>query len=75
MFGKIDEIKTQKYVVGIRAFGAEDALKENKKEGDYYLLGLQGPDDVPKIIADLVSKGVKIREVKEMQNPLEELFT
>ncbi len=75
MFGKIDEIKTQKYIIGIRAFGAEDILKENKNEGDYYLLELQGPDDVPKIIADLVAKGVKIREVKEMQNPLEELFT
>lgn len=74
MFGKIDDIKTQKYVVGVRAYGAEGILDEKKKEGDYYLLELRGPDDVPKIIADLVSKGVKIREVKEMQNPLEELF-
>lgn len=74
MFGKIDEIKTQKYVVGIRAFGAERILDESKKEGDYYLLELEGPDEVPKVIADLVAKGVRIREVKEMQNPLEELF-
>lgn len=74
MFGKIDEIKTEKYVVGIRAFGAEKILDESKKEGDYYLLELQGPNDVPKVISDLVAKGVRIREVKEMQNPLEELF-
>ena len=74
MFGRIDEIKTQKYVVGIRAFGAEKVLDEGKKDGDYYLLELQGPDEVPKVIADLVAKGVRIREVKEMQNPLEELF-
>ena len=74
MFGKIDEIKTLKYVVGIRAFGAEKILDESKKEGDYYLLELQGPDEVPKVISDLVAKGARIREVKEMQNPLEELF-
>ena len=74
MFGKIDEIKTQRYVVGVRAFGAEKILDQSKKEGDYYLLELQGPDEVPKVISDLVAKGVRIREVKEMQNPLEELF-
>lgn len=74
MFGKIDEIKTQKYVIGIRAFGAEKILDEGKKEGDYYLLELHGPDEVPRIISDLVAKGARIREVKEMQNPLEELF-
>lgn len=74
MFGKIDEIKTQKYVVGIRAFGAEDILGQWKKEGDYYLVEAEGPEKVPGIVADLIAKGVKIREVKEMQNPLEELF-
>ena len=35
---------------------------------------LNGPEDVPKVVSELVAKGVKIREVKEMQNPLEELF-
>jgi ABC-2 type transport system ATP-binding protein len=74
MFGKIDDIKTQRYVIGIRAFGAENILDSNKKEGDYYLMELKGPEEVPKIVSELVAKGVKIREVKEMQNPLEELF-
>ena len=74
MFGKIDEIKTQKYVIGIRATHEEQILGAIKKEGDYYLFDLQGPDDVPKLVSELVSKGVQIREVKEMQNPLEELF-
>lgn len=74
MFGKIDEIKTEKYVVGVRAFGAESTLDQNKREGDYYIFELQRPEDVPKLISELAAKGVKIREVKEMQNPLEELF-
>ncbi|MHB1908764.1 MAG: ABC transporter ATP-binding protein [Nitrososphaerales archaeon] len=75
MFGKIDEIKTQKYVVGIRATDPNKILDQYRKEGDYYLVELHGPEDVPQFVADLVSKGVQIREVKEMQNPLEELFT
>ena len=74
LFGKIDEIKTQKYVVGIRAYNAESILDSNKKEGDYYIMELDGPDQVPKVVSDLVARGVRIREVKEMQNPLEELF-
>ena len=74
LFGKIEEIKTQKYVVGIRIFG-ENFPEQAKREGDYYLLDLKGPDEVPSLVSELVSKGVRIREVKEMQNPLEELFT
>ncbi len=74
MFGKIEDIKTQKYVVGIRVFGSDKIMEKWKKEGDYYLVEADGPDRVPGIISDLISKGIKIREVKEMQNPLEELF-
>lgn len=75
MFGKMDEIKTEKYVIGIRTFEPVSELDQYKKEGDYYLLELHGPDEVPKVVAELVAKGARIREVKEMQNPLEELFT
>lgn len=74
LFGKIDDIKTQKYVVGIKSPNAENVLGSNKKEGGYYILELSGPEEVPKVVSELVSKGVQIREVKEMQNPLEELF-
>jgi ABC-2 type transport system ATP-binding protein len=74
LFGKIDDIKTQKYVVGIRVFGGENMPEDVQKEGDYYLYELEGPEDVSQVIADLSARGIKIREVKEMQNPLEELF-
>ncbi len=74
LFGKIADIKTEKYVVGVRVFGDEEAPGSSGKEGDYYLFELDGPGSVPGLIADLTGKGVKIREVKEMQNPLEELF-
>ncbi len=74
LFGKIDEIRTQTYTVGVRTLGPEASLESATKEGDYYLFELKGPEEVPGLISDLTGKGVKIREVREMQNPLEELF-
>jgi ABC-2 type transport system ATP-binding protein len=74
LFGKIDEIRTQTYVVGVRTLGPEASLESSAKEGDYYLFELKGPEEVPGLISGLAGRGVKIREVREMQNPLEELF-
>ena len=74
LFGNISEIKTEKYTIGIRTVGMEEVPCAVGKEGDYYLFELQGPEEVPDMIARLSQNGVRIREVKEMQNPLEELF-
>ena len=60
--------------MGVRTLGPEAALESGTKEGDYYLFVLKGPEEVPGLIGDLTGKGVKIREIREMQNPLEELF-
>jgi ABC-2 type transport system ATP-binding protein len=74
MFGSISDIKTEKYTIGIRTLGVENVSGAIGKEGDYYLFELQGPEEVSDLIAKLSGQGVQIREVKEMQNPLEELF-
>jgi ABC-2 type transport system ATP-binding protein len=74
LFGRIDEIRTQTYTVGIRTLAPEPKLDSIKKDGDFYVYELKGPEDVPGLIESLVSQGVKIREVREMENPLEELF-
>ncbi len=74
LFGRIDEIKTQTYTVGVRTLAPEPSLESGRKEGDFYLFDLGGPEAVPGLIGDLTARGVKIREVREMQNPLEELF-
>jgi len=74
LFGNISEIKTEKYIIGIRTLGTEDVPYSIGKEGDYCLFELQGPEEVSALTAKLLEKGVQIREVKEMQNPLEELF-
>jgi ABC-2 type transport system ATP-binding protein len=74
LFGKIEDIKTQTYIVGVRTLSPEASLESGKKEGEYYLFDLKGPEEVPGLISGLTEKGVKIREVREMENPLEELF-
>ena len=74
LFARIDEIRTRDYVVGVRTVG-DGPPPEARREGDYYLFELRGPEEVPKLIDDLVAEGVRIRELKEMRNPLEELFT
>jgi ABC-2 type transport system ATP-binding protein len=75
LFGKINEIRTQTYTVGVRTLIPDPSLAAEKKEGDLYLFELKGPEDVPGLIGRLIADGVKIREVREMENPLEELFT
>ncbi len=74
-FGLLSDLRPKKYVVGIRATGAEGILAALTKKGDYYLQELAGPEEVPKFLNELVARGVQIREIKEMENPMEDLFT
>ncbi|HTP54300.1 MAG TPA: ABC transporter ATP-binding protein [Thermoplasmata archaeon] len=73
-FGRLTDLRPTRYVIGIRADGAEGVLPAASKRGEYFVQELSGPEEVPKIVAELVAKGVRIREVKEMENPLEDLF-
>ena len=74
-FGLLSDLRPKKYVIGVRATGAEGILSASTKRGDYYLQELAGPEEVPKLVQELTAKGVLIREVKEMENPLEDLFS
>ncbi len=73
LFSKISDVRTEKYYTGIRTLG-EEPPAYIKKDGEYYVFELPGPESVTPLVISLISKGIRIREVKEMQNPLEELF-
>ena len=75
LFSKIADLRPSKYVVGIRVTAGEGALSSFVRKGDYYLQELSGPEEVPKFLKELDAKGVQVREVKEMGNPLEEFFS
>jgi ABC-2 type transport system ATP-binding protein len=73
-FDHIENLRGSRYAVGIRALEPSDALTGYTREGDYYVRELSGPEEVPALIRVLESRGVKIREIREMDNPLEDLF-
>jgi ABC-2 type transport system ATP-binding protein len=74
VFDRISELRSARYVVGIRTVGGDVPLPSTSRKGEYYLHELSGPEEVPGLIAELQGKGVRIREVREMGNPLEDLF-
>lgn len=75
LFDRLENLRSSRYVVGVRTLAAADALADWPREGDYFLRELPGPEDVPALLRDLESRGVKVRELREMNNPLEDLFT
>ena len=74
-FDRIENVRGSRYVLGIRVLQPSPALASFDHEGEYYLRELSGPEEVPAILRELMAQGVQIREAREMENPLEELFT
>jgi ABC-2 type transport system ATP-binding protein len=75
LFDRIENIRSTRFVLGIRTLEPSNALTGFDHQGDYFLKELAGPDEVPGVLQDLMAQGVKIREAREMGNPLEDLFT
>jgi ABC-2 type transport system ATP-binding protein len=75
LFSRISELRSAKYVVGVRTVGGDPVLPPERLKGEYYVYELAGPEEVSQLMKELEAKGVRVREVKELGNPLEELFT
>jgi len=75
IFDRIENLRGTRYLIGLRTVEPTDALSDFTRQGDYFLRELPGPEAVPELISDVQRRGVKIREVREMDNPLEDLFT
>lgn len=72
--GDIDKIPMGKYVIGVRADNLTEVFPDAKLQGRYYMIELDSPDDVSKVIQKLASANIKVQEVREMSNPLENLL-
>ena len=75
LFDRIENLRQSHFVIGVRVLEPSGALAGWRREGDYFLRELSGPEEVPALLHDLDARGVKIRELREMGNPLEDLFT
>jgi ABC-2 type transport system ATP-binding protein len=74
-FDKIENIKAKQYRVGIKALNdISNLLPESEFDNGYYVVTVDNPASVAKIINDLVHSGVGLTEVRELDNPLQEFF-
>ncbi len=75
-FGRKEELRAGGYRVGIRASADLAPLIPNGRlEKDYFVVSVKGPEDVGSLVEKIVKAGIRIYEVKEIGNPLEDLFT
>ncbi len=74
-FDRIENLRTATYRVGIKARGDVSRVVEAKLENGYYVLTVKSPDEVGEVVKKLVNAGIVVTEVKELDNPLESLFT
>jgi ABC-2 type transport system ATP-binding protein len=75
-YGRKDELRTGGYRIGIRASSDLARLfPQGKQEREYFALDVSGPQEVGSVVKKIVEAGIVVYEVKEIGNPLEELFT
>ena len=74
-FDKIENIQTRQYRVGIKSLNdISNLLPESKFDNGYYVVTVDNPTTVAKIINNLVYSGAELTEVRELDNPLQEFF-
>ncbi len=74
-FDKIENVKTKKYRVGIKTLNdISRLLPESKFENGYWVLTVDNPLEVARIVNDIVHDGAEIVELRELDNPLQEFF-
>lgn len=75
-FGTKDELRTGGYRVGIKASSdLAGVISKGRQEKEYFVVPVSGPAEVGEVVKKIVQAGIAVYEVKEIGNPLEELFT
>jgi ABC-2 type transport system ATP-binding protein len=74
-FNKIENIKTRQYRVGIKSLNdISSLLPESTFDNGYYVITVDNPTTVAKLVNSLVYSGAELTEVRELDNPLQEFF-
>jgi len=73
-FDKIEKVKTKQYRVGIKTLNDISSYLNAKLENGYFVVTVENPTEVAKIVKDLVAHGAEIVELRELDNPLQEFF-
>jgi len=73
-FDKISNIRSKSYRVGIKASEDITNVVDAKKDGEYYVLDVSKPEEAGMALRKIVEKGIFVTEMRELDNPLQELF-
>ncbi len=73
-FDKISNIKPKQYRVGIKASTDISKIVDAQREGDYFVLNVSSPEDAGLALKKLVENGILVTEMRQLDNPLQELF-
>ena len=74
-FDRIENVKTKQYRVGFKTLNdISKMLPKSKLENGYFVVTVQNPEEVAKIVNKIVAKGARIIELRELDNPLQEFF-
>jgi ABC-2 type transport system ATP-binding protein len=75
-FDKISNIKSKEYRVGFRASEDISQILPAAKlgEGGYYVLNVSTPEEAGLALKKLVEAGVLVTEMRQLDNPLQDLF-
>lgn len=75
-YGRKEELRTGAYRIGVKASADLSALFPNGSyEKEYFVLGVSGHEEVAEMVKKIVASGIMVYEVREIGNPLEDLFT
>ncbi|WP_449462317.1 ABC transporter ATP-binding protein [Tardisphaera miroshnichenkoae] len=81
-FTDIDKLKPSSYSVAVRIYTdseeeekrVKEVMKDYEFNNGYYVIPLSDPSQVNDAVQRLIAKGMRIREIKEAENPLESLL-
>ena len=74
-FGKISDLKSKEYRVGIKASTDVSKIVDAKPgEQGYYVLSVHSPEEAGLALRKLVEAGVMVTEMRQLDNPLQDLF-
>jgi ABC-2 type transport system ATP-binding protein len=75
MFDKISNVRQKNYRMGIRASKDITKIVDAKKDpSGYYVITVSKPEEAGLALKKIVEKGILVTEMRELDNPLQELF-
>ena len=74
-YGRISDIKPKEYRVGFRTkTDISEMVGATVGEGGYYVMSFNSPEEAGLTLKELVERGVVVTEMRELGNPLQDLF-